>query len=1005
MNIQALSLSLTAIILVLCILPILIGLIKGFKKSLPDAITNLVLCIGLLIIVPIVAKNLINADLSSWNVDLNGHATIKDYLLAEINNLEGMQGLIESCPSIESLITELPFLITTPILFTLFFWGFKIILFVIGLIVGLIRLIVKAFTKKKPKAKAHHGFGALIGLASSLVLLFATFMPIFGFCGICNQLNSLEVQASNSDGGTETVSTILSEGETETPEEKTTLFTQMFGKDATAYLEMFNNNAALKVVKYTGVGPLSDATFNGITSTKINDTEVHLVDEVNSIFNIYSEISYFSTFSFDKATQAEIDDALNRVLRISNLVFDMKTVSVAGNEFIPYMAKSAQDETSIFYIPKQDNENINDIIVAALNSLSDYQVKTLKDNIQKMVELTKILNDNGLITGFRDANLNNDKPRDNAIEFIKIFDNTKADFADSFSKKFFEISILEDIAPTLVNSSVAELFKSLDLEFTKDSIQKQDAIDYLTKLMAGPIKIMQSLSIDEEFFLTKDSFEISGQLLDDLTTETIISKTAYDKLIEKIQTELTDYVNKQKTTEGTGIFDDGNLDVTYNISSLSDIKSATSNFRTEMAKFYDVYRAISNLSKEVKEAKDTETWLKTTDMVYVGEMFDSLEKTIMFKNINELYNGALNFASKNYPDFTNSVNSLKLNSTELSSDINWTKEIPAVKPLAIEIYKYSKNAPEFTDTVSMVQIIDVVSAMSEVESNENSTVYSSKMEPLLLVLLNDAQHLASSSDVDSLIVEINSAINNRTTESLEKTVVRGIVNYAKTFVPSQETIDSITDEKVKATIQTFIDDLDKILVEENVDYVKEIKKLFSVASKISTITNLSEATKEEIVDVVIDAASDYINNLEYEDNVGLIDAITNNKQELIDNVDLETVAGELDTLIDSAETILSESNKLTDMNVESVSNALDTIRNSESFSDNVTNIIFDKMLDAINQEIQDPTNYDYSTEQKEIIGNIIEANKVSGKTVQDGDYQNILTEIFNTINANKSNQD
>lgn len=997
MNIQTISLIFSIVIIVIAIIPILVGLIRGFKKSLPSAITNLVLCIGLLIIVPIVTKNIINADLSSLGINLNGHTTIKDYLITEIKNIEGMQDLLINCPSVENLITELPFLITTPILFTFSFWIIKLVLFIFELLGGLIKLIVKVFSKKKPKVKKNHGLGALLGVANSVVLLLATLIPVFGFCGICNKLNSIEVQAQDSTSGTEMISTIVDD-EDEKTTDTITLFTQMFGEEATLYLNAINNNATLKIVKYAGIGPLADVAFNQITSTTINDTKIRLSEEINSIFNVVNDINSLNDFNFDTATQKEIDETLTTLLNISNNLFEMKTVAIAGNELIPYIALEAQKEGSLFYIPKQDNENINLIITAVLNSLSEHQIQILKQNINTLIEIAKLVNDNELITGFRDADLNQTKFENNVVEFIGIFDKVQPTFAEDFANKFFEITIFEDIAPTLVNSGMDELFKQLDLEFTKGSISKEDAVNYLSKALANPIKLLKSLDAKEKYFLTQDSFEIIGQLLDDLTIENVLSKTAYDKIIEKTQTTLTDYINEYKTTNGKGLFDDGNVDLTYNINSLANIKTATSNFKTEVSKYYDVYKNFVEISKEFDNAKTTNTWLETSDMTNVGKMLDALEKTLVFENVNELYNGFLNFASKNYPDFANSINTLKLTASELTSDINWEKEIPAVKPLALEALNYIQENPNFSDTNNMIEVIDIVAKMSELESNSNSIVFSSKMENLTLALLTDAETLSVSTDVNNLITEIRTALNNRTTETLEKTVVRGIINYAKTFIPSQETIDSITDESIKSTVQGFINDLDQILIDDNVDYVKEIKKLFSVATKISKITNLSNATKEEIVDVVIDVASDYINNLDYTDNIGLVDAITQNKQELIDNVNLDTLAGELDTLIDSAETILNESNKLTEMDVESVANALETIKNSESFSEEVTNVVFDKMLDAINTEIQNDTNY--TAEQKTQIQNYIAENKVNGTTVQNGDYESILNELFNKINSN-----
>ncbi|MBO5888924.1 MAG: hypothetical protein J6Q58_02155, partial [Clostridia bacterium] len=149
MDLKLISLLITGVVLLIILLSSIIGIIKGFKKSLASGIFNLILVIVLLIFTKLITNLLINADLSGLNIIVDGEkvTSLNQLIINMLQEEPSIANMLQSSPETVELITSLPVLIASPIVFTVLFWGIKLIAFIFELIGGLFTLIFLPFIK------------------------------------------------------------------------------------------------------------------------------------------------------------------------------------------------------------------------------------------------------------------------------------------------------------------------------------------------------------------------------------------------------------------------------------------------------------------------------------------------------------------------------------------------------------------------------------------------------------------------------------------------------------------------------------------------------------------------------------------------------------------------------------------------------------------------------------------------------------------------------------------
>lgn len=988
------KLAISGIMLLFLVVSVLYGLIVGFKESLATGIYNLVLVVILLIFINLITNQVINADLSWLGVNVNGASSINQILIDKICEQPDVNSILTSNPDVIDLIVKLPTMIVTPILFTILYWLVKIIVFIPALIV---KLFVKIFTPKKKdangkviKKKKHHGFGALMGLATGVIAIFATFVPIFGIGDITTKLNSYQVENATITSSAKVVSAETENNE-ETDKPKTTpLLEYLFDdKDGniSKYLDAYNSSVGVTVSKVLGIKALGTVTYNNLSTTKVNNVKIKFVDEVDNALVVYVDYSNaMDIYKKDELTQEEMTTLINYLDNFVNGTFKSNIVKAVGNTLVPTIIdKVLNDPEFIIQIPKEikNDEFKYALTRAILESVKNYDMPIVNENINQIINILKVTNDNKILTPLYNKLRKNEEITQK--ELLSLLKNSDDDFSEKLSSSITSINLLKDIAPQVVDSSLDALFDMMNLTYTTNNISKDDASNVIKTLIKNFIDGAKTLDLDSKLYVSKNTFGYIGNLINILKDEKVLTTTQYNDVINYVQTKAKEI--------------DLPVDITKAINNLSNVE----NWQEEMTKISNAFDDF----KEIYNTLDTKNIdLTTLDLAKVGTIFDKLETTTIFNvAITPIYNDVLDLTKNSgLNDYASVLDILKIDE---NINVNWENELVSIKPLLNSIVEFKDMS--FTDIKSALKLIDFCGKFDEVEQNTKSTVYSSKMEDLLKEIIVTTKNLASSGVITEVCDHVSNKLNNRTTETLENCVIKGIFSYSETLIPSLDTFD---DENIKAMITEIKANLNKIdnneittNLRDEIDYmitfsdiIEDLQNFDSLTDEqITNISNvldsLSESkifngVKTHITNAIIDTAINSITNDDL--NIkGLLEDLKNN----LPNIEISTMLNDLKTIQDKVSNLTNID--ITTMNTTEVANALETIRNTQTFDDNFTNNVMKNLLTKVNTDAQ--ANTLLPNDKKQEIANYCEYNKTNldNQELTSSTYKTILDGLKN----------
>ena len=807
MDLNTISLIVTGIIALIILLSVLFGVIRGFKKSIPHGIFNLVLVIVLVIFTKMITNIFINVDISALNLNINGETvtSLNQLIINMLTEEPTIAEMMASSQEAVSLVTSLPLLIASPFVFTILFWGIKLIAFVISLIATIIKLITLPFRKKdknKPKLNANgvlitpvkkskkRWAGALIGLATGLIIIFATFTPVFGVASIMNNLNSIKLDENGNPITTANVTLFANEETTQTTNK--TLLTELLDEDALQYLDLYNSCVGINIARFTGIEALGSVTFNNLASTKVNETQIKLVDELNSVVGVYNDyIKIDNYLQKDALTQEEMSVLIYNAEDLITNVFKVNTLNALGNYLLPKVIDGMLNDPDFpIKLPEEiDKDQATKIIVeAALNVIKDYPFDNIKNILLEVTSTLKLLNDNNILTPIYNASKAETELTNE--DYLSLIKGTNDTFAEEITNKLTSINIVKDLAPSLIDSIFTSAFESLGIEYSSNNITKEKATEVFNIAISNAINLIKTLDTTKEYLLTTNSFEKVGNILNITKDNAVLSETQYNDLITKLQTELK------------------NAQLPINISTAITNISKVENWSTEMSKFALTFSEFESLYEDIKNMESLE--IDNINLPAFGKLFDKLEETTIFDGaIKDVYNDVLNSAKEQMADFSEVFEILKISANE----IGWENELTALKPLLDEIIAYQNK--NFNSIESAKEVLDLVAKFDEVEQNANSVIYSAKMEPLLKEVLNVVKANSNNETITGIVTDVNNRINARTDETLETCVLKGIFDYSTTLIPDASEFTDANISAMIGEIKTNISNLDNL---QNVDY-------------------------------------------------------------------------------------------------------------------------------------------------------------------------------------------
>lgn len=999
MDINLISLIITGVVALIILLSSLIGIIKGFKKSLASGIFNLVLVTILLIFTKLITNLIINADISWLNIVVDGEklTSLNQFIINMLQQEPSIANMLQSSPETVDLIISLPSLIASPIVFTVLFWGIKLIAFIFEIIGGIFALIFLPFRKKKkpqfdengkpirvPKKSKRRLLGGLLGLASGLVILFATFMPIFGIAGVFNDLNKIKIDNS---GNLVVSGSIYASEENVQPETNKTLFTELLGNEAKQYLDLYNNCIGINVARFTGVEALGSVAFNSLASTKLNGTKIKLVDEVKSVVKIYQDyLTVNDLLKLETLDKEQMDTLISKVENLINDAFNVKIVTALGSYLLPEIVDGILNDPEFFIkLPEEIDKDMATkmIVEGALNVIKDYPFDNVRVVLLDLTSTSTLLNDNNILTP-----LYNSSKTGNKLEFddvITMLKNSNEDFADKLSEKITNLNLIKDLSPTLIDSAFTGIFNALELDYETNNITVEKAHNVLNIILTNLINGVKTIDTTKDYYVTQNTFGYVGNILNITKDTSVLTETQYNSLITKAQTEIK------------------KIEAPIELDKISTNLAEVSNWSSEMDKFSLAFGDFETLYIDINEMNDFD--ITEINLTNAGKLFDKLEDTTIFNGaVKDVYNFALDMAKSSLANFDNVFSILEIE----DNNVNWEKELTAIEPLIVEIVNFSDKT--FTDIESAKQVLTLCDKFDEVEQNANSTIFSTKMQPLLEEVLKVVKNNSNNETINGLIVDVEERLDKRTTDTLKTCVLKGIFDYSTTLIPNSSS--EFTDSNIQAMIseiKTNINNLDNL---QNVDYEKELDFMLNFADIVTDLQNFENLNDNEITELstFLDSLSDsliFANSTTHIVNFVIdtaIDAITNDElnittllEELKETttVDITTLLEDMNTIKDKISDLNIDTSDIASLNTTELSTTLETIRNTETFNDKFTNTILSNLLTNVNEDAQN--NSLLSSDKKQEITNFVTTQKTNLATSQTTSttYLTILNSLKN----------
>ena len=410
----------------LIIIGLLLGLLRGLKRSLLRLGGVIISAILAFFLTPLFSNAILNMDLTKFNLTIGnvGVTTVNDTIINYLKSIDTVADIISSSHTAESLILRVPVGIANLFLFLLMFLVISLIMLLIYAIIA--PFIVKKVDKNGDPANKHRLSGCAIGVVQAVIVFAVIFLPFAGAINFCNkEINYINEYNNQSNTVTSTSynnsNTVYADDinnlpkETGSGQESANLIDDYFGQ--------FNNAWPLKILNVFGYKSISTKSVEYLTTIKTdNKQKIKLTEEADNLVKVYVRIERLKDINVNNLTSEDLDVVDEAI----DYLFESKIIPEIANELIVTVAKSwaGEGEATILALtkPSIDGE-LSGALDSVINELKLSTPTTLKADLKALVKTVKVLNKSGLLKAIsnkegNDAVINCLTEGTNAIDFV-----------------------------------------------------------------------------------------------------------------------------------------------------------------------------------------------------------------------------------------------------------------------------------------------------------------------------------------------------------------------------------------------------------------------------------------------------------------------------------------------------------------------------------------------------------------------------------------------------------
>lgn len=524
MNAAVLSSALTCIFFLFLILGFLYGLWRGFSKSLTRLIIVVAVAVATFFIVPKLTNILLTADISSFNIEVNGVVmqNVEQFIIDYLSQIEMVNNLINASPTFMQFIQVLPQILVNIVLFIVLFMLLKMVSMIIYWIVAAI-----FFPKKKTAGKNKHRFvGAIVGAVQGLLVAVVVMIPVFGLVNLADNAQTAlsaskaEIQASQTADTNEPITLNGHIFYTQEPEEQPENSSNEASIDAALetvkeYTTALEENFIYKTLNSIGIIKLSNAVFDELTSVTVEKEEGQVEYKFTTEAVKISEIYPYIELVIESEIDIQNKDFIDTLILLTDKAYESPLIGDILTEIIKEAATIWTDESK----PREERLFLG---IAAPNINNDEDLNTILDNeLKKLKSADKETLKETLVGVFKIAQV--------AISTQEMVNQMEGSLENITTEN------LTDLFETIVsNDSVKELVSEVVTPERLENMGVDASTAEIVSNVVTSIVNSDPETLEKEVAATKEIFALTEKISNSGSEQITLEQQEVDTLVESL---------------------------------------------------------------------------------------------------------------------------------------------------------------------------------------------------------------------------------------------------------------------------------------------------------------------------------------------------------------------------------------------------------------------------------------------------------------------------------------
>ena len=544
-TLNTIMMALSGTIIGLLVIGFLIGVWRGWKKSLARFIALLVILLIALFLTPVISSAIINACTDGTTISIFGFTYDFQELVSSIaGSSEGLGDIVAA----DGTTTELAFALMNVAVNVVLFVAMFLVLSLLALFVHFIVFLVLRSKAKKngtltAKKAANRLIGGGIGFFSMIIICFTFLIPVFGVMNICNTFITDEKGGESANASVLTSSSIQNYlgANLYYTEDENIGTVETYVETYAKIKENYDKSPMGAVFNALGISKLGSISFNYLTSVKSGDLEVNVTNEIVSVIKVYNE--YKETFVANKFDITN-NNSVDGIISIYDVATTSKIVQSYIIELLPKLCENWSNGEAFLGIKPPVSGEMTQMFNHVLEIFKTDDINRISNNLKAVMGVVKVANNNNLISTIQAGD----------VEIMEILADNETFVKDAVLQLSTTPELRSNL-PIIINDALAIGYKSVvgeDASFSGGNLTSEEiaAINWNSEADVFQKLVNTLLSVFENLQDDGSASESSNQMLNELSSigEAIDLSRNSVILSDPMKEFITGFINTEKVS-------------------------------------------------------------------------------------------------------------------------------------------------------------------------------------------------------------------------------------------------------------------------------------------------------------------------------------------------------------------------------------------------------------------------------------------------------------------------